>query len=42
MCVHCSSTYMHGIYMFVMLIYLYSTVCVYNKSSEGVNLFCCS
>ena len=42
MCIHCSSTYMNGIYMYVILIYLYSTVCLYNKSSEGVNLFCCS
>ncbi len=38
MCVHCSSTYMHGIYMYVILIYLYSTVCLYNKSSEGINV----
>ena len=25
-----------------MFIYLYSTACLYNKSSEGVNRFCCS
>ncbi len=29
-------------YMYVMFIYLYSTACLYNRSSEGVNLFCCS
>ena len=27
---------------YVMFIYLYSTACLYNKSSEGVNRFCCS
>ena len=27
---------------YVMFIYLYSTACPYNKSSEGVNRFCCS
>ena len=27
---------------YVMFIYLYSTACLYNKSSEGINSFCCS
>ena len=36
------SMYVHCIYNYVMLIYLYSTACLYNKSSEGVNIFCCS
>ena len=27
---------------YVQIKYLYSTACLYNRSSEGVNLFCCS
>ncbi len=36
------SWYIHvyGKYLYVIFLYLYSTVCLYNKSSEGV--FCCS
>ncbi len=34
--------YVHYIYNYEILIYLYYTVCLYNKSSEGVNLFRCS
>ncbi len=37
--IHVHSIFM---YMYVMFIYLYSTACLYNRSSEGVNLFCCS
>ena len=33
--------YKHCTYMYVHGIYLYSTACLYNNSSEGVNLFCC-
>ena len=34
--------YVRYIYVYAILIYLYSTACLYSKSSEGVNLFCCS
>ena len=34
--------YVRYIYVYEILIYLYSTACLYSKSSEGVNLFCCS
>ena len=34
--------YVHSIYKYVIHIYLYSTACLYNKSSDCVNLFCCS
>ena len=36
------TVYVRYIYVYEILIYLYSTVCLYSKSSEGVNLFCCS
>ena len=35
------SMYIH-VCTFYMFILLYSTACLYNKSSEGVNRFCCS
>ncbi len=34
--------YVHGISLYVQVMYLYSTACLYNKSSNGVNFFCCS
>ena len=41
--IHVYSMYIQSIYNeYVMFIYLYSTACLYNKSSEGVNRFCCS
>ena len=45
MYVHCCTMYVRictwYVHLFI-LIDLYSTACLYNKSSEGVNLFCCS
>ncbi len=34
--------YVHYTHNYVILMYLYSTACLYSNSSEGVNLFCCS
>ena len=41
--IHVQRTYVPCMYnAYVIFVYLYSTACLYNKSSEGVNLFCCS
>ena len=41
-CTYVLHTCVTMVYRIFNIYYLYSTACLYNKSSEGVNLFCCS